>query len=65
MELPPGLQALGVEIAVASKADQPPQEIAGRQPAPQLVARPWGELAEPPAGPQRAVGAVAEGSLGA
>jgi len=56
---------LEVEVAVAPKADQPPQEIAERHPAPQLVARSWGELAEPPAGAQRAVGAVAEGSLGA
>ena len=59
-----GLQALGVGVAVAPKAYQPRQEIAGRHPAPQVVARPWGELAEPPAGVQRAVGAVAEGPLG-
>ena len=50
---------------MAPKADQPPQEIAERHPAPQLGARSWGELAEPPAGAQRAVGAVAEASLGA
>ena len=63
-ELAPGRQVLGVKVAAAPREGRPPQEIAERHPAPKLVGRPLGKLAEPRAGALRAAAAVAEESVG-